>query len=365
MTDQPIPTPASPLQPNAVKQRPQPGASLSATLLGAVGAALSLVLGLGLVAGLAGGQQSAVAAPPQASGKPTDSGTGAAGLPPAAMLAPLAAPLTAPLTPQLLPVTAPATLRNSVASFDCLTEPRQTVELRSPVEGLIAQVLTDRGAWVKRGQVLVVLDSQVEQATLAQARHRSQMAGRINQARNRVAYAQTKLARAEQLVRDNFLSAQARDEAATELKLAESDLQDALEGQQQAQLDMARTQQQIRQRTLTAPFDGYVVDRLLNPGDLAEAGTGRKAILKLAQLDPLRVEVVLPQGAFGKVTVGGQATVRAEGGAAPQQARVMVVDRVIDAASGTFGVRLELPNRSGKLPAGQRCKVEFDGLGGR
>lgn len=249
------------------------------------------------------------------------------------------------------------------SGFDCLIEPRQTVELRSPVEGLITLVNTDRGASVKRGQVLVVLDSQVEQATLAQARHRSEMLGRINQARNRVGYAQAKLTRADHLQRESFVSAQVRDEAATELKLAESELQDALEMQRQAQLEMARIQEQIRQRSLHAPFDGYVVDRLLNPGDLAEAGTGRKPILKLAQIDPLRVEVVLPQAVFGKVAVGGLAMVRAEGGGVPRQARVLVVDRVIDAASGMFGVRLELPNPGGAQPAGQRCKVEFPGVG--
>ena len=101
----------------------------------------------------------------------------------------------------------------------------------------------------------------------------------------------------------------------------------------------------------------------MNPGDLAEAGTGRKPILKLAQIDPLRVEVVLPQAVFGKVAVGGLAMVRAEGGGVPRQARVLVVDRVIDAASGMFGVRLELPNPGGAQPAGQRCKVEFPGVG--
>jgi multidrug efflux pump subunit AcrA (membrane-fusion protein) len=40
-------------------------------------------------------------------------------------------------------------------------------------------------------------------------------------------------------------------------------------------------------------------------------------------------------------------------------ARVIIVDRVIDAASGTFGVRLELPNPNYFLPAGLKCKVVF------
>ena len=42
-------------------------------------------------------------------------------------------------------------------------------------------------------------------------------------------------------------------------------------------------------------------------------------------------------------------------------ATVSVVDRVFDAASGTVGVQLTLPNETGAVPAGQRCRVEFDG----
>jgi len=40
-------------------------------------------------------------------------------------------------------------------------------------------------------------------------------------------------------------------------------------------------------------------------------------------------------------------------------AKVVVVDRVVDAASSTFGIRLELRNPGGRIPAGIRCKVKF------
>ena len=43
---------------------------------------------------------------------------------------------------------------------------------------------------------------------------------------------------------------------------------------------------------------------------------------------------------------------------------IKVVDRVLDVASGTYGVRLELPNPQGQLPGGIRCQVEFHDLGG-
>ena len=41
------------------------------------------------------------------------------------------------------------------------------------------------------------------------------------------------------------------------------------------------------------------------------------------------------------------------------KATVITVDKVLDAASGTFGVRLKLPNPKRKLPAGLRCMVKF------
>lgn len=263
--------------------------------------------------------------------------------------------LLLPLIP-LLVISAPA------AAFDCLLEPRQVVELRSPVEGLIDKVHVERGGTVRKGQVLVELSTAVERATLALAAHRAEMSGRLESARNRVAFSKAKMARASQLVSDSFISTQARDEAHTELRLAESELKDAEENQQQAQLELRRTTELLEQRLLRSPFDGYVVDRLLNPGDLAESGTGRRPLLKLAQLDPLRVEVVLPQSAYGRITPGSQARVSVEGQPQPLAASVKVVDRVIDAASGLFGVRLELPNPGQRIPSGARCSIEFPGL---
>ena len=112
-------------------------------------------------------------------------------------------------------------------------------------------------------------------------------------------------------------------------------------------------------RTIKSPFDGVVMDRMLNPGDLAESGTGPKPIMKIAQIHPLRVEVVLPMDAYGKVALGSSADIVPETLGGRYRRTFKIVDRVADAASGTFGVRLELPNPDGKLIGGVRCQVEF------
>jgi membrane fusion protein (multidrug efflux system) len=70
--------------------------------------------------------------------------------------------------------------------------------------------------------------------------------------------------------------------------------------------------------------------------------------------------VVVPVSLYGQIKNGDQAEVRPEppfGEVYP--AKVVIVDRVVDAASGTFGLRLELPNKKGELPAGLKCNVTF------
>lgn len=246
--------------------------------------------------------------------------------------------------------------------FDCLIEPSQTVEVRSATEGIIEKVYVQRGDRVKAGQVLVQLDSAAEASALEMARQRAEAMGRLTSAQNRLAYADKKLQRQEQLQSQNFVSAQARDEAEAEKRILEAELRDARESKQLAAAEYKHAQDLLNRRVLRSPFNGMVLDRMLNPGDLAEAGTGRKAILKLVQIEPLRVEVVLPLAAWGKLSTRSKAEVTPEGLGGRYAATVSVIDSVFDTASGTFGVRLELPNTGAKVPAGIRCRVEFPEL---
>jgi RND family efflux transporter MFP subunit len=247
--------------------------------------------------------------------------------------------------------------------FDCVIEPRQVIELRAPLEGLIERVNVDRGDSVKRGQDLVVLDTSVDRASAAIARHRSSMEGAIRSGESRVEFSSGKLKRAENLQAQNYMSAQAREEAATEQRLAQSELQDAKDNRKLAELELQRQMEVIRLKTIRSPVNGVVVERMLHPGEFAEAGVGRKPILKLAEIDTLHVEVLLPVEMFGRVAQGMEVDVHPEIPAgARYTARVRVIDRMVDAASGTFGVRLELGNPQRRMPAGIRCKASFQGL---
>lgn len=249
------------------------------------------------------------------------------------------------------------------AEFDCVIEPRQVLELRSPIEGLIERVNVDRGDYVRKGQELAVLDTSVDRVQAAIANHRSKMEGAVLSWQSRGEFSANKSSRMDELHRQNFMSAQARDEATAEKRVAEAELRDAVDNRKLAELEHQRQQEIIRLKTVRSPINGVVTERILNPGELAEAGVGRKPLLKLAEIDTLHVEVLLPAAAYGKVKHGMAIQVTPEIPAGSRHpATVKVIDRVLDAASGTFGVRLELPNPGRKIPGGIRCRAVFPSI---
>lgn len=243
--------------------------------------------------------------------------------------------------------------------YDCLIEARQSIDMRSPVEGIIESVLVQRGELVRKGDLVAKLSSGPERAALELARSRARMEGEIKSAEARVSLSRKKWERADELQRQNFVSANARDEAEAEYRLASEQLRAARENRRLAELDAHRAQEVLDQRSIRSPVNGVVVDIMLRPGELMSSNQ-KDPIMTIVEIDPLNVELLLPVSQYGKVKAGQLAEVRPEepvGGMYP--ARVEVVDRVLDAASGTFGVRLRLPNPGGRIPAGVKCRVRF------
>ena len=251
------------------------------------------------------------------------------------------------------------TVSATAADYDCMIKARQNIEIRSPVEAIIESVTVRRGDHVVRGQVLVTLESGPERASYALAQSRATMLGEIKSAEARVDLAQKKFGRADELFKLNFISANARDEAEAELRLATEELRRARDNQQLNVHEAKRVGELLAMRTIRSPFTGIVVEVLLKPGEFG-ATSIRDPIMKLAEIDPLHVEVVLPVSLYGKIRHGQQVIVMPEAPIGGKlKTTVSIVDRVLDAASGTFSVRMTLPNTKGQIPAGVRCKANF------
>lgn len=239
----------------------------------------------------------------------------------------------------------------------CLIQPDQMAEVGSPVIGLLEKVLVDRGDNVRKGQVLATLQADVEKASVVVARSRAEAEADVQAAKVELDYARQRLSRSEDLRRQNFISAQALDQNRAEVKVAEQKLAQSEEQRRIWDQEFRLAQAHAGQRVIRSPFSGVVVERYRYPGERVE----EKPIIKLASLDPLRVEVFMPASRYGSINQGMALRVMPElPGAEPRDARVIRVDRVIDPASNTFRVQLRLPNPKQALPAGLRCKVTLD-----
>jgi RND family efflux transporter MFP subunit len=239
----------------------------------------------------------------------------------------------------------------------CLIQPYQEADIGSQVVGVIERVLVERGDFVKKGQPLAQLNSEVERAQLAAAKVRAEANADLKAAASNRAFAHKKKVRTQDLVKKKFVSQQANEQADTEAQVAEMKLRQAQEQQHLAQRELELSQAQVAQRTIRSPLSGVVVERYLSEGERVE----EKPVVKVATIDPLRVEVIVPAAYFSKIKTGMNATVKPDlSESEARSAKVIVVDRVIDAASNSFRVRLELPNANHELPPGLRCKVDFD-----
>lgn len=238
----------------------------------------------------------------------------------------------------------------------CLIEPERTAEIGSQVVGVIETINVERGDRVSKGQILAMLHAQSERAAVGVAKAKLAADADVKAAEASAIFARQQLKRSEDLFEKNFISRQALDQSRTEADVSQQKLGQAREQKRIADRELGYVQAQLAQRQIHSPFDGIVAERYLSPGERIE----EKPLLRLAQVNPLRVQVVAPVGLYGQIGVGDHAAVLPEmPNGQPHTATVVQVDKIVDPASNTFRVVLQLPNPDLALPAGLRCKADF------
>lgn len=242
-------------------------------------------------------------------------------------------------------------------TVDCVVEPAQKVKLGSAATGLIQEVLVNRGDTVQEGQVIARLDSSVEEANVAIAKAQAESSENVEAQRTRVDLYRKRVDRSARLAA-GIVTQEKLDQLDADYQVGQRDLQTEILKKRLAGLELERARAMLGLRVIKSPVGGLVTEKLLSAGEFVRQET---PVYTVVQLDPLYVEAYIPVPQWGQVVSGGIGLVRLEEPIGGQyQAKVTVVDHVFDAASGTFGIRLEMPNPKNALPAGQRCKVSFD-----
>jgi membrane fusion protein, multidrug efflux system len=205
----------------------------------------------------------------------------------------------------------------------------QGVTVSADLPGTVAKINFESGQAVKKGDILVELDTRQERAQLAAAESDRDLA-RIN------------YGRAKQLVSQGVLARTEYDNTESQQKSMEAKV-----GEIQATID---------RKTIRAPFSGVLGLRQINLGEYLAAG---QAIVPLQVLNPIYVNFGVPQTTYAQVSVGHTLKVTSDdmpGKVFP--GRVTAVDSVINESTRNIQVQATLPNPNGKLRPGMFVQVE-------
>lgn len=205
---------------------------------------------------------------------------------------------------------------------------RRGVVLRPEVSGRITHLNFTDGQRVKKGQVLVQFDDQLQLAQVQQSQAELSIA-LANQKRN------------QELVAQGFISQRSLDESAASLQVG------------QAKLALAKAT--AARLKILAPFDGIVGIRLVNVGDYLKDGAD---IVNIEDIDAIYVDFRLPERFQSKVKWGQMAVLDIDALPGRQYtAWLQAIDPLIDANGRSIGIRGCVDNRQQQLRPGMFARV--------
>ena len=205
---------------------------------------------------------------------------------------------------------------------------RQGVMLRPEVGGRVKQIFFNDGQRVRKGQVMVQFEDQLQQAQLSQAKAELSIA-EANHKRN------------QELVTQNFISKRSLDESGAALEVSRAKL--------------ALADATLQRLKVLAPFDGITGLKQINVGDYLKDGAD---MVNIEDIDAVLVDFRLPERFQAKIRAGqkAQLTVDALPGR-PFSAIVQAVDPLIEANGRSVGVRGCIDNRQQQLRPGMFARV--------
>lgn len=216
-------------------------------------------------------------------------------------------------------------------------------ELSARMPGRVARMYVDEGARVRRGQPVLLLETQYSQLNL--------QAANAEVARAKAAHDEA----ARDLARKKELSAKDSIPRAT-LDRSQATFDQTRAALQAASAQASLLRQQIADATLRAPVDGIVAEKRTEVG--ARLGDGGVAFV-VVQLSPLRLRFAVPERYLGRLNAGDRVTATVDPYPNEKfEGTVKTVGGVIDPRTRTMFAEAEFANRDGRLRPGLFARVE-------
>lgn len=248
-------------------------------------------------------------------------------------------------------------LASKAEPLPCLLQPDESVELGSPVSGVISEIFVERGDRVTAGQLIATLEAGVELRGVQLANERLRDDAELQSSKAALEHAKREKSRAQKMFESKLVSRQYLDKAITEASIAEHRYQQARSRLQQSRLELKVADARLSQKQITSPVDGLVTERFVSSGQRVQDNP----VARIVKTSPLRVEVIVPAERYGEFSEGQAFLVKPElPGLEPRTARVSIIDRIIDSASNSFRLTLVMDNQDSRMPAGIRCSIDLN-----
>lgn len=258
---------------------------------------------------------------------------------------------------EVKPEDTPATIE-----FTGKTASSRQVDINARVEGYLDKIAYTEGSLVKEGQLLFQLDPKPFQAALDNAK------AVLAQQQALLTRARQTLARVKPLAKENAVSQQDLDNATANVLASEAQVQAAKAQVDKAQLDLGYT-------TIRSPLAGLSSSATFREGALIRSGGSGSQLTTIVQINPMWVNFGVGENEVLKLrsqTAAGQLKgpgidkvdvelILADGTSYPQQGRITFVDPVVNAQTGTYNIRAEVPNPNNQLSPGQFVRVQIKG----
>ena len=257
--------------------------------------------------------------------------------------------------------------------------PYQEIEMHAKVSGYVRNINVDIGDRVKTGQVLAVLEVPELMAQLqgagAAVRHSQQEVIRAqnNLSRDEAQHAalhanaqrldDANRARPGLIAQQELDDAQAKDRASeAQIEAAKAALSAAKQQLEMAQANNTQMAAMSDYTRIVAPFDGVVTWRYADTGALVQAGTTNSnsaPVVKLAQVNVLRLRIPVPESLAATVRVGQVADVTVQATGEHFTGKVTRFTDALDRTTRTMQVEIDVPNENYKLQPGMYANVRL------
>ena len=211
-----------------------------------------------------------------------------------------------------------------LAIASCIVRPSRDAELATSLAGIVDNVDAVAGQRVAQGAVLLTLQQEVARASLDLAVTRERFAARAVQ-------------RNQGLIDEGLLAKSEVDRLLSELAVA--------------QLERQKIAAEVDYLSLRAPFSGVVAEVLISAGEWS----GEQAVIRLINVDQLKLSMTAKQASFAALSPGSQITMKVYADTSPVEATVVARAPMLEPASASFLVSAEFDNRQRKIVPGVAC----------